>query len=69
MPQTSILVGTVVEWVALFPHSEKNTGVNSSRDFSMLSLHDLPVPTQVSSVGSGIVPQTKDLHARLTDDS
>lgn len=63
MSQTSILVGTVVEWVALFPHSEKITGVNSSRDFSVSSLHDLLVPTQVSSVGSGILLQSKDLYA------
>lgn len=43
MSQISILVGTVVEWVALFPHSEKITGVNSSRDFSLLCLRKFPL--------------------------
>merc|ERR1712035_185044 len=61
--------GTVVQWLALPPHSKKVAGSILTWGLSVWSLHVLPVPAWVLSGYSGFLPQSKDMHVRLIGDS
>lgn len=49
---------TMVEWLALLPHSRELPGLDPGRGLSAWSLLFLPVPAWVASGHSGFLPQS-----------
>ena len=57
----NVLGGTVAQWLALMPHS--------NRGYSVWSLYVLPVLAWVFSGCSSFLPQSKDMQFRLIGES